>query len=101
VERVRTILERELEKRRQSSLKGVGVGALGEAGEENAGAVQDGLETLGDGPFSFAKWEGGDITIIGGCVEKPTREKLDEAVEKSGATTAGGLDGLESWLHGL
>jgi len=104
-ERVRTILERELEKRRQSSMTGVGVGGLGETGddgdEDGGGAVQAGLETLGDGPFTFAKWEGGEVAIVGGSVEKQTREKL-EASEKAGGTTAtGGLTAIESWLGGL
>lgn len=93
-ERVRTILERELEKRRQSSLTGVGVGGLGETGEEDDGAIQGGLETLSGGPFTFATWEGGEVTSIGGCVEKQTQEKLE-------ATTMSGLVGLESWLDGL
>lgn len=96
-ERVRTILERELEKRRKSSLTCVDVGGLGETGEEEDGAVQGGMETLGDEPFTFAKWEGGEVTIVGGCVEK---QKL-ETTEKSKETTAGGLAALGSWLDGL
>lgn len=98
-DRVRTILERELEKRRQSSLTGVGVGGLGETAEdEDTGAIQGGLETLGDGSFTFVKWEGGEVKVSGGCVEKQTREKL-EASEKTPESR--GLDAVLSWIDDL
>ncbi|KAF8321562.1 P-loop containing nucleoside triphosphate hydrolase protein [Clavulina sp. PMI_390] len=100
-ERVRMVLERELEKRRQSSLTGVGVGGLGENDNEaDEGAIQGGLETMGDGPFSFAKWEGGEVTIAGGFVDKQTKEKLEAATEK-GEVADDGLANLHSWLEGL
>lgn len=98
-ERVRTILERELEKRRQSSLTGVGVGGLGETGQEEDGAIQGGLETLGDGPFTFAKWEGGEVAITGGCVDKQSKEKL-EGSEKS-SDNQNGLLNLLTWFDAL
>jgi len=85
-------------------MTGVGVGVLGETGgdgdEDGGGAVQGGLETLGDGPFTFAKWEGGEVAVVGGCVENQTREKL-EASEKARGTVTGGLTTMESWLGGL
>lgn len=99
-DRVRTVLERELEKRRQTSVGGVGVEGLGD-GDASAGVITGGLESSGDGTFRFDKWEGGEISCVGGWVsvsrsEPDFSEKLDE---KEGADT--GLDALNAWLDGL
>ncbi|CCM04723.1 uncharacterized protein FIBRA_06911 [Fibroporia radiculosa] len=63
--RVRTILERELEKRRASQAGGVGIEGLGaEETESDVG----GLECSGNGEFRFANWEGGEVVFIGTSV---------------------------------
>lgn len=101
VTRVRTVLERELEKRRQSSLVGVGVGALGEEGASaEAESVSGGLECTGEGPFAFERWEGGEISCVGGCIQPGivSQKEGDFSAEKPGYD---GLEGLSSWVGGL
>ncbi|KAF7323164.1 hypothetical protein HMN09_00096800 [Mycena chlorophos] len=79
VNRVKTILERELEKRRVAQSGGVGVEGLGEEGERTE---MGGLECTGEkGIFQFDTWEGGEVVFLG------TSTKV--ADEKSG------LDSLE------
>lgn len=94
VSRVRTILERELERRRASQAGGVGVGHLGE--DEGADAELGGLECSGPGGgvFKFKDWEGGEVEILasslninGGSIDP--EKALD------------GLAGLRQWLHNL
>ncbi|KAH9857146.1 P-loop containing nucleoside triphosphate hydrolase protein [Lenzites betulinus] len=65
INRVRTILERELEKRRVSHVNGVAVEGLG---AEDAESELGGLECSGTGEFKFADWEGGEIGFIGTSV---------------------------------
>ncbi|OBZ69350.1 Signal recognition particle receptor subunit beta [Grifola frondosa] len=62
INRVRTVLERELEKRRESHANGVGVEKMG---AEDAESELGGLECSGNGEFKFAEWEGGEVTFIG------------------------------------
>jgi len=85
ITRVRTILERELEKRRASETGGVGMESLGAEGE---GTEMGGLECSGGagGAFKFDEWEGGDIEFVSTWV------KVGEAKEESG------LDALKDWL---
>jgi signal recognition particle receptor subunit beta len=94
VSRVRTILERELEKRRSSQAGGVGVGQLGE--DEGADAELGGLECSGPagGPFTFKNWEGGEIEILGSSLDV-SRGKIDP--EKA----PDGLANFRQWLHDL
>nr|GAT60053.1 predicted protein [Mycena chlorophos] len=83
VNRVKTILERELEKRRVAQSGGVGVEGLGEEGERTE---MGGLECTGEkGVFQFDTWEGGEVVFLG------TSTKV--ADEKSG------LDSLEEWFE--
>ncbi|KAF8447562.1 hypothetical protein L210DRAFT_2803493 [Boletus edulis BED1] len=84
ITRVRTILERELEKRRASQSGGVGVESLGAEGE---GMEVDGLEC--SGTFKFSEWEGGDVEFLSTWV------KVGEDKEESGKD---GLDDLKDWL---
>ncbi|KAI0819545.1 P-loop containing nucleoside triphosphate hydrolase protein [Trametes gibbosa] len=63
--RVRTILERELEKRQVSHVNGVAVEGLG---AKDAESELGGLECSGSGEFKFADWEGGEIGFIGTSV---------------------------------
>lgn len=99
-ERVRTVLERELEKRRQTSIGGVGVEGLGDA--DAGGAITGGLESAGDGTFRFDKWEGGEITCVGGWVAigRPDSDISEKVIdEKQGEVV--GLNSLNTWLDGL
>lgn len=98
ISRVRTVLERELEKRRSAAAGGVGVEGLGAEGE---GTELGGLDcrTPG-GSFRFAEWEGGEVEFIGtwakvssGLAEKTNAEKV--------VNGADGLDGFRIWLDEL
>ncbi|KAF7294753.1 hypothetical protein MIND_01012700 [Mycena indigotica] len=83
ISRVRTILERELEKRRLAQSGGVGVEGLGEEGERTE---MGGLECSGEkGIFQFDTWEGGEVTFLG------TSTKIVD--EKSG------LRDFEDWVE--
>jgi signal recognition particle receptor subunit beta len=90
INRVKSILERELEKRRASQSGGVGVEGLGAEGERSD---MGGLECNGPGAFRFAEWEGGDIEFIGAYVK--VESEADE--EKSG--NVHGLDAFWEWVH--
>jgi len=89
VSRVRTILERELEKRKESQVGGVGVGQLGD--DEDADGEMGGLECSGVGGkgFKFQDWEGGEIQILGSSVN--TAQDPEKAVD--------GLADFKQWLH--
>ncbi|KAG6815795.1 hypothetical protein H0H87_011239 [Tephrocybe sp. NHM501043] len=91
INRVRSVLERELEKRRASQSGGVGVDGLGAEGEK---PEIGGLDTTGPagGAFKFADWEGGDISFLGTSTKG---EKPSEDSEKSGEY---GLASLQEWL---
>ncbi|KAI0372913.1 P-loop containing nucleoside triphosphate hydrolase protein [Pilatotrama ljubarskyi] len=65
INRVRTILERELEKRRASHVNDVAVEGLG---AEDAESELGGLECTGNGEFKFAEWEGGEVGFVGTSV---------------------------------
>lgn len=96
ISRVRTVLERELEKRRVAQAGGVGVEGLGAEGE---GTELGGLECR-TGTFKFAEWEGGEVHFLSSWVkigntanEKHNREKSNE--------DADGLDDFRLWLDDL
>ena len=93
INRVRTILERELEKRRQSQTGGMGIESLG--GGESDNTEVSGLECsgVGGGVFKFSDWEGGEVTFLGTSVPRTGEKDQDEK-----AGNIGGLDGLR---HGL
>ena len=86
--RVRAILERELEKRRRSHTGSVAIDELGAEGEDNS--EWGGLDcngALGES-FKFSEWGGGDIEFMGTWV------------------SAGDMDGkrqinLAAWLEAL
>jgi len=77
VNRVKTILERELEKRRESQSGGIGVEGLGEEGERTDMGGLDCGEKEGSA-FKFDEWEGGDISFLGTSVspEKGSENNL-------------------------
>ncbi|KAI0636724.1 P-loop containing nucleoside triphosphate hydrolase protein [Trametes polyzona] len=90
--RVRTILERELEKRRASHVNGVAVEGLG---AEDAESELGGLECTGSGEFKFAEWEGGEIGFLATSV---TVGKATSAVDEKAAD---GMASLREWLAEL
>jgi len=92
INRVRAVLERELEKRKASHAGGVGVESMGaEDGESEMG----GLECAGTGEFRFADWEGGEVAFVGTSVAVGKPAPVDD--EKHAATK--GLSSLTSWLE--
>jgi signal recognition particle receptor subunit beta len=93
--RVRTILERELEKRRQSQAGGMGIESLG-GGEGDITEVS-GLECsgVGGGVFRFSDWEGGEVMFLGTSTLK-TEKVQDEKADK-----IGGLENLRLRLGDL
>jgi signal recognition particle receptor subunit beta len=94
VTRVKTILERELEKRRTSQSGGVGIEGLGEDGDRTE---LGGLDTTGTGAFKFDEWEGGDVSFVGTFVTiGKGADVQDEKQEVSD-----GISPLISWLEGL
>jgi signal recognition particle receptor subunit beta len=92
INRVRTILERELDKRKASHAEGVGVESLGAEGEE--GAELGGLDCSGSGEFRFTDWEGGEVAFIGTFVSIGKAAVVD--TEKKD-----GLSPLREWLVDL
>jgi signal recognition particle receptor subunit beta len=90
ISRVRTILERELEMRREAQSSGMGIEGLGAEGERSD---MGGLECSGPGGiFKFANWEGGEVDFAGSWVnigELKAEENVD------------GLASLRSWLEQL
>ncbi|KAJ7632783.1 signal recognition particle receptor beta subunit-domain-containing protein [Roridomyces roridus] len=89
INRVKTILERELEKRRISQSGGVAVEGLGEEGERTE---MGGLECTGEkGVFNFDTWEGGEVVFLGTSVKVGSgeAEKVDED----------GLLSLRQWME--
>ena len=97
-ERVKAVLERELEKRAKAARIGVSVDT--EEGGEGATAM-GGLECLGgDGPFRFDKWEGGDIDFTGGWVDV-VRDDGIVLSKPSADSEEDGLEELKEWLEAL
>ncbi|KAL7283595.1 hypothetical protein ACG7TL_003030 [Trametes sanguinea] len=95
INRVRSILERELEKRRVSLTNGVAVEGLG---AEEAETEMGGLECRGNGEFKFAEWEGGEVGFIGTSVAVG-KAALGSADEKH--PEGDGLSPLREWLESL
>jgi signal recognition particle receptor subunit beta len=97
INRVRTVLERELEKRRQSHAGGIGMEAIG--GESEESGELGGLDCTGNGGFRFSDWEGGEIAFIGTSVldKLEKMQGTDEKVSDSEAT----LSNLLHWLSDL
>jgi signal recognition particle receptor subunit beta len=95
--RVRTVLERELEKRRRSHTGGVTIDELGAEGEDRS--ELGGLDC--NGPpgetFKFTEWEGGDVDFRATWVN--VGEVVDLEDEKS--TSGDGIKCLTGWLEAL
>ncbi|KAL1740293.1 signal recognition particle receptor beta subunit-domain-containing protein [Schizophyllum fasciatum] len=86
--RVRTVLERELERRRAAGVAVEGLAGVGSADDAGGGAAGDGLECAGGGVFSFDAWKGGEVVFLGSAAP----------VGQEGALA--GLGELEGWLEG-
>ncbi|KAL1740197.1 signal recognition particle receptor beta subunit-domain-containing protein, partial [Schizophyllum fasciatum] len=91
--RVRTVLERELERRRAAGVAVEGLAGVGSAddadgGADAEGAAGDGLECAGGGVFSFDAWKGGEVVFLGSAAP----------VGQEGGLA--GLADLEGWLEG-
>jgi len=86
ITRVKTILERELEKRRVSQTGGVGIEGLGAEGERTE---LGGLECTG-GAFKFSEWEGA-VDFVGSWVKIEKEGSSDEKAED-------GLASFKSWI---
>ncbi|RDX56506.1 P-loop containing nucleoside triphosphate hydrolase protein [Lentinus brumalis] len=95
INRVRTILERELEKRRASHANDVGVESMG---AEDSDSQLGGLECTGKGEFKFAEWEGGEVGFIGTAVSVG-KHAVVSADEKH--SEGDGLAPLREWLEDL
>ncbi|KAI0773714.1 signal recognition particle receptor beta subunit-domain-containing protein [Fomes fomentarius] len=95
INRVRSILERELEKRRAAHANGVGVESLG---AEEADSQLGGLECTGSGEFKFAEWEGGEVGFVGTSLSVGKRVAAG-ADEKD--SEGDGLSSLREWLENL
>ncbi|KAI9446501.1 signal recognition particle receptor beta subunit-domain-containing protein [Lactarius indigo] len=95
INRVRAILERELEKRRRSHTGSVTIDELGAEGEDNS--ELGGLDCNGapGESFKFSEWEGGDIEFMGTWVS------AGETVELSDEKRQINIDGLVAWLEAL
>ncbi len=94
INRVRTVLERELEKRRRSHTGRIAMDELGAEGEDNT--ELGGLDCTGPPgeAFKFADWEGGDIDFVGSWVRVGERVGVEE--EKGEGSE--GIGRLLAWL---
>lgn len=91
ISRVRTILERELEKRREAQSSGMGVEGLGAEGERSD---MGGLDCSSpSGIFKFADWEGGQVDFAGTWVN------VEELKDDEKGVAIDGLASLRSWLE--
>ena len=109
VQRVKTILERELERRRRGAASGAGgMAALGE--EEGGGTgVGAGLDITGDGKegFKFEKWEGGEVDVRASWVDVKrstdghTTDEEEHEGEKGQAKGEDGLSEVVQWVVDL
>ena len=98
INRVRTVLERELDKRRQSHTGRVAMDELGAEGEDST--ELGGLDCTGrpGEPFKFAEWEGGNIDIVGSWVKVGERDQLEA---EKGWNGEDGIERLSAWLDQL
>ena len=90
--RVKTILERELEKRRLSQRGGINIEGLGEEGERSdMGGLECG-EKEGS-TFKFDDWEGGDVVFLG------TSAVLNASQSDEKTAGENSLSALQEWLE--
>ena len=99
INRVRAVLERELDKRRRSHTGSVAIDELGAEGEVTS--ELGGLDTTGPPgeAFKFAEWECGEIEFIGSWVSVGEAVELED--EKGEGTGGDGIGPFLTWLHAL
>jgi signal recognition particle receptor subunit beta len=91
ITRVKTILERELEKRRASQSGGVGIEGLGAEDEKTE---MGGLDCgNGTNAFKFDDWEGGEVAFISSFIRPAKFNSDDEKLDVDD-----GLSDLRNWL---
>ncbi|KAN0123901.1 Signal recognition particle receptor beta subunit domain containing protein [Russula decolorans] len=97
INRVRTVLERELEKRRRSHTGRVAIDELGAEGEDST--ELGGLDCTGPPgeAFKFADWEGGNLDFVGSWVR--VGEKVEVKEDKESGEEGTGR--LLAWLDQL
>ena len=95
---MRTVLERELEKRRRSHTGRVPIDELGAEGEDNT--ELGGLDCTGPpgAAFQFADWEGGNIDFVGSWVRVGEEGEVKEEKEGGGEGTGRLLAWLDQFL---
>jgi signal recognition particle receptor subunit beta len=104
ITRIRTVLERELEKRSQSQKKTIGIERMG---EEDADQEMGGLECTTTGPFKFSDWEYGEVAFLGSYVkvERDDLGSMEKSVmeekEKESPQIQGGLQDFRDWIEQL
>jgi signal recognition particle receptor subunit beta len=87
---VKSVLERELEKRRTAQIKGINIEGLGEEGERtDMGGLECG-EKEGSS-FKFDEWEGGEILFLG---TSTVQNELDDKGSQESDT-----ESLLGWLN--
>ena len=110
VQRVRTILERELERRRRGAASGAGgMAELGEGEGGGESGVGAGLDITGDekDAFTFEKWEGGEVDVRATWVDVKrsndghTTDDEEHEGEKGEVKSEDGLAGLVQWIVDL
>jgi len=102
-DRVRTVLERELDKRRKTFAKDVrfeGLGADAGVGDDSGGSGLDCATE--DGTFRFDRWEAGNVEFSAGWVEVVREDGITStSSEKEKETEGGSLRELKEWLDEL
>lgn len=110
VQRVKTILERELERRRRGAASGAGgMASLGEEEEGGGTGVGAGLDITGDEKdvFKFEKWEGGEVDVRASWVDVKrssdghTTDEEEHEGEKGQARGDDGLSEVVQWVVDL
>lgn len=90
INRVRSVLERELERRRVAQAGGVGIEGLGSGDSPDSEDTESGMGGLEcSNPqegFKFANWEGGEIAFLGTSTVPSEKEK------------EGGLASFQEWI---
>ena len=104
ISRVRTVLERELERRRNAQAGAVNMDSLpgGEdEGEGEGGVGMGGLECSGPsgGVFKFAEWEGGEIAFEGSWVKLWEKLHVEGEDEKAGGGE--GVQAVIDWIEAV
>ncbi|KAF9053014.1 signal recognition particle receptor beta subunit-domain-containing protein [Panaeolus papilionaceus] len=83
INRVKTVLERELEKRRVAQSGGINIEGLGEEGERSEMGGLDCGEKVGS-MFKFDEWDGGEVTFLATSISVGPNSETNEKDGDSG-----------------